>query len=83
MGVDGYAIRGLRKNAAAALADVACTPHEIAAITGHRTLGDGAHYAQRHDQRLAARSAKDKLERAQIANSRTERDNSCGKPIDN
>jgi len=72
MGVDGYAIRGLRKNAAAALADVACTPHEIAAITGHRTLGDGA-----------ARSAKDKLERAQIANSRTERDNSCGKPIDN
>jgi hypothetical protein len=69
MGVDGYAIRGLR------LPLWPMSParlHEIAAITGHRTLGDGA-----------ARSAKDKLERAQIANSRTERDNSCGKPIDN
>jgi integrase len=65
MGVDGYAIHGLRKNAAVALADAGCAPHEIAAITGHRTLGMVAHYAKRHDQRLAARSARDKLERAQ------------------
>jgi integrase len=64
-GVDGYAIHGLRKNAAVALADACCTPHEIAAITGHRTLGMVAHYAKRHDQRVAARSARDKLERAQ------------------
>ena len=65
MGVDGYAIHGLRKNAAVALADAGCTPHEIAAITGHRTLGMVAHYGKRHDQRIAARSARDKLERAQ------------------
>jgi integrase len=65
MGVDGYAIHGLRKNAAVALANAGCTPHEIAAITGHRTLGMVAHYAKRHDQGLAARSARDKLERAQ------------------
>ena len=31
-------VHGLRKLAAAELADVGCTMHEIAAITGHRTL---------------------------------------------
>jgi integrase len=40
MGVDGYAIHGLRKNAALALANAGCSPMEIAAITGHRTLRD-------------------------------------------
>jgi integrase len=68
MGLDGYAIHGLRKNAAVELANAGCTPHEIAAITGHRTLGMVAHYAKRHDQRIAARSARDKLEPWQTQN---------------
>jgi integrase len=62
MGVNGYAIHGLRKNAAVALADAGCDAFEIAAITGHRTMAMVAHYARRHDQRLRARSAVDKWE---------------------
>ena len=64
MGVDGYAIHGLRKNAAVALADAGCDAFEIAAITGHRTTAMVAHYAKRHDQRRRARSAMDKWERS-------------------
>jgi len=64
MGVDGYAIHGLRKNAAVELANAGCTPHEIAAITGHKTLGMVAHYTKRRDQRVAAKSAVDKWERS-------------------
>src|SRR5262249_60598161 len=56
MGVDGYAIHGLRKNAAIELDK---------AITGRRTLGMVAHYSKKRDQRLHARSAMDKRERAQ------------------
>jgi integrase len=62
MGVNGYAIHGLRKNAAVALADAGCDAFEIAAITGHRTTTMVAHYAKRHDQRRRARSAMDKWE---------------------
>jgi integrase len=65
MGVSGYAIHGLRKNAAVALADAGCRDFEIMAITGHRTLAMVAHYSKKRDQRLHARSAMDKLERAQ------------------
>jgi integrase len=64
MGVDGYAIHGLRKNAAVELANAGCDAFEIAAITGHRTVGMVQHYAKRHDQRRRARSAMDKWERA-------------------
>jgi integrase len=64
MGVNGYAIHGLRKNAAVALADAGCNAFEIAAITGHRTLGMVAHYAKRRDQRRHARSAMDKWEQS-------------------
>jgi integrase len=54
MGVDGYAIHGLRKNAVVALADAGCDAFEIAAITGHRTMAMVGHYARRHDQRRRA-----------------------------
>ena len=37
MGVAGYSIHGLRKNAAKALAEAGCSDAEIMAITGHRT----------------------------------------------
>jgi integrase len=62
MGVRGYVIHGLRKNAAVALADAGCDAFEIAAITGHRTVQMVQHYAKRHDQRRRARSAMDKWE---------------------
>ena len=62
MGVNGYAIHGLRKNAAVALADAGCDAFEIAAITGHLKLEMVQHYAKRHDQRRRARSAMDKWE---------------------
>jgi integrase len=64
MGVDGYSIHGLRKNAAVALADAGCDAFEIASITGHRSTAMVAHYAKRHDQRRRARSAMDKWESA-------------------
>jgi integrase len=64
MGASGYAIHGLRKNAAVALADAGCDAFEIAAITGHLKLEMVQHYAKRHDQRRRARSAMDKWERA-------------------
>ena len=62
MGVSGYAIHGLRKNAAVALADAGCEVFEIAAITGHLSLEMVQHYAKRRDQRRHARSAIDKWE---------------------
>ena len=37
---------------------------EIAAITGHKTLGMVQHYSKRHDQRIAARSAMDNWEQS-------------------
>jgi integrase len=64
MGLDGYSIHGLRKNAAVALADAGCSEFEIMAITGHRTVAMVAHYAKRRDQRLHARSAMDKWEQS-------------------
>jgi integrase len=65
MGVNGYAIHGLRKNAAIELDNAGCSTQEIAAITGHKTLGMVAHYSKKRDQRLHARSAVEKRERAQ------------------
>ena len=38
MGVTGYSIHGLRKNAGKALAEAGCGEREIMAILGHRTL---------------------------------------------
>jgi integrase len=65
MGIDGYAIHGLRKNATIELINAGCTDNEAAAITGHLTPAMVAHYSKRRDQKLLARSAMDKLERAQ------------------
>lgn len=65
MGITGYSIHGLRKNAGNALAEAGCTDHEIRAITGHRTLAMVAHYTKRANQKALARSAMDKLELAE------------------
>lgn len=53
----GLNIHGLRKLAATELADAGCTAHEIAAITGHRTLAMVQHYTRTADQERLASAA--------------------------
>lgn len=56
-------VHGLRKLAATSLAEAGCSAHEIAAITGHRTLGMVQLYTQSADQEKLAVAAVVKLER--------------------
>ncbi len=58
----GLNVHGLRKLAAAELADAGCSPHEIMAITGHRTLAMVQHYTRTADQRRLAAAAVVKLQ---------------------
>jgi integrase len=58
-------VHGLRKLAATALAEAGCSVHEIAAITGHRTLAMVALYTASADQERLARAAMLRLENAQ------------------
>jgi integrase len=64
MGVAGYSIHGLRKNAAKALAEAGCTDAEIMAVTGHRTTEMIRLYTRQAEQRRMARQAMNKLEDA-------------------
>lgn len=63
--IDGFPkhrnIHGLRKLAATQLAQAGCTLHEIAAITGHQSLGMIQLYTRSLDQELAAEEAHKKL----------------------
>jgi integrase len=56
-----YNIHGLRKLAATRLAQAGCTLHEIAAITGHQSLGMLQLYTRSVDQERAAESAAEKM----------------------
>lgn len=56
----GLNVHGLRKLAATRLAQAGCTPHEIAAFTGHKTLAMVAHYTRSVDQEMMAETALDK-----------------------
>jgi integrase len=62
MGVTGYSIHGLRRNAAKALAEAGCSDTEIMAVTGHRTNEMIRLYTRQAEQRRMARQAMDKLE---------------------
>lgn len=53
----GMGIHGLRKLAATNLAEAGCSAHEIAAITGHRSLQMVAHYTASADQITMAQQA--------------------------
>jgi integrase len=75
-GAGQYTAHGLRKNAAIALAEAGCTPHEVAAVTGHRSLRMVQHYTAGAEQKKLARSAIDRLE---VARTRTEVGGRCGK----
>jgi integrase len=55
-------LHGLRKTAARMLAEVGCSTHEIASITGHRSLKEIERYTQAVDQRRLATAAIHKLE---------------------
>ena len=64
MGVDGYVIHGLRKNAAVELINAGCRDAEVMAITGHKTAAMVAHYSKKRDQRELASAAMDKWEQS-------------------
>jgi integrase len=52
---------GLRKAAARRLAEAGCTPHEIAAITGHATLKEIERYTKAASRKRLAASAMNKI----------------------
>jgi len=52
---------GLRKAASVRLAEASCTPHEIAAITGHASLKEVVRYTNTVDRKRLAQAAMDKL----------------------
>jgi integrase len=60
---DECVMHGLRKTAARSLAEVGCTAHEIAAITGHKSLVQVQNYTRAADQARLASGAILKLER--------------------
>lgn len=62
--LNGLVFHGLRKTAAAKMAEAGCSPHEIAAITGHKTMQMILHYTSQADQRTRASAAIEKLENA-------------------
>jgi integrase len=53
---------GLRKAAARRLAEAGCTAHQIAAITGHKTLGEIERYTKAAEQRGLAHAAMAQLQ---------------------
>lgn len=50
-------LHGLRKTAAVKLAEAGCTPHQIAAVTGHASLRMVEHYTREVDQQRLADEA--------------------------
>jgi integrase len=52
---------GLRKAALTQLADAGCTAHEIAAISGHKTLTEIERYTKRADQVRLARAVMERI----------------------
>lgn len=59
----GLSPHGLRKATARRLAEAGCTPHQIAAVTGHQTLAEVARYASEADQPRLAAAAVRKMKR--------------------
>lgn len=60
--LNGCVFHGLRKTAAARLAEAGCAPHQIAAITGHRSLQMLMHYTKEAQQKTMATAAIKRLE---------------------
>lgn len=60
-GCPDVSAHGLRKAAARRLAELGCSVHEIAAITGHASIGEVQRYTKAADRKRLARSAMKKL----------------------
>jgi integrase len=60
----GLSPHGLRKATARRLAEAGCTPHQIAAITGHQSLKEVERYTRAADQRRLAKAAVVRLRKA-------------------
>jgi integrase len=60
-GLQGCSAHGLRHAAARRLAEAGCTPHEIAAITGHATLKEVVRYTAAADRKRLATAAMGKM----------------------
>lgn len=54
---------GLRKTALKRLAEAGCTPHEIMAISGHKSYEQVAHYTKEAEQKRLSDNAMSKLEK--------------------
>lgn len=61
-GLHGLSAHGLRKAAARRLAEAGCTPHEIQAITGHKSLAEVTRYTVAANQERMARTAMNRIE---------------------
>jgi integrase len=61
-GIANRSGHGLRKSAPIRLANAGCSAHEIAAITGHRSLREVEHYTRAADQERLARQAMKRME---------------------
>jgi integrase len=64
MGIIGYSIHGLRKNAGNTLAEADGTEREIMAQLGHKSPQMAAHYTKRASRKRLAQSVAEKLQRA-------------------
>jgi len=65
MELEGISFHGLRKTAAAILAEEGCSEREIMAFTGHRSTAMVSHYTRQADQKRRATSAVKRLDQAQ------------------
>ena len=76
----GRSPHGLRKAAARRMAEAGCTPHQIAAVTGHRTLAEIERYTKAANQEHLARQAVVHLGRPQNANASVKQSKNSVKP---
>jgi integrase len=67
-GLPHCSAHGLRKAASRRLAELGCTVHEIASITGHASLREVQRYTKGADQKRLATSVKDKVKKVETEN---------------
>ena len=60
-GLPHCSFHGLRKSVSVRLAEAGCTPHEIAAITGHASLKEIVRYTKTADRKRLAAAAMEKV----------------------
>lgn len=63
IGLEEYSFHGLRYSAAGGLAEADCTDHQIAAITGHKSLSMIQKYLKNANQKRLAKQGQELRER--------------------